>query len=136
MTEVEIYRHSFDVLVSHSFVTDQNEYDELTKMPLSVIQSSLEGLLTEVSNKNATSILALIKNINNSKPVLTDEDEIEETNDLLEDLVYQSERKEYLLSQLISKTDEVPFLDDERCHICSDGDYEDNDLIVFCDVYF
>lgn len=88
---------------------------------------------------------------------MTDSDELQSRNfeqeEILQDVVYQSNVKSEFKKLLLRKHLDNPNLanspltkwvdefsqlnpDDIVCVICSDGDYEDDDLIVYCSVFF
>ena len=85
---------------------------------------------------NYKSFTSLLKNCN-----------INEEN-VLKDVVYESKiskvwrnylKKKFLQSQSNLSingldSDKAPISDDALCSVCNDGDYEDNNLIVYCSV--
>lgn len=90
-------------------------------------------------------------------PTMTDQNELQSRNfeheEILQDMIYQSDTKNEFKKLLLRKHQDNPNLnsspltkwidefsqlnpDDIVCVICSDGDYEDDDLIVYCSVNF
>ena len=119
------------------------------KINIDTIISRLNDMHLEISNFNKSKFEDLKNNFNNK---LTYEccDEFNEydSNDILNDMSYKSftlkKFKEYILrrheeksSNVITCRAEEEFLnnpDDIVCLVCNDGDYEDNNLIVYCSI--
>ena len=117
----------------------------------------IEMILSDIQFKNGCNFSELCENINNNKDfICTDSPEKEHLIDyenILTDMQYCSDivqnYHEYLVekhnqnikikenAEILTKFEDeqnktVP--DDVVCAVCNSGDYEDNDLIVFCSV--
>lgn len=126
-------------------------------MTIDAIINEFDKKLKCVQNENAENFKQLRILLSKKEFINTDNKHDEEIvyhpNDLLEDMQFHSDVKQELFNylnlkhqkkienrdncQILTKFEEeqsrtIP--DDIVCAVCNSGDYEDNDLIVFCSV--
>lgn len=136
---------------------NKNQVSKIIEKTISLdeIISKIEDLSNSVSKKVELSWDNLSKPSESSNFICTDkiyEQDSYNNSDLLQDMQYLSSRKNKFINYLKQKSNFLPFCstkklilnfeeelktlnaDDTVCMICNDGDYEDDDMIVFCSV--
>jgi bromodomain and PHD finger-containing protein 1 len=121
----------------------------LKKTQIDAIVSKLTNMLNSISSGNKNAFEQLNQNLrDNFIEYISTEDEYSyDPDDILNDMTYKSESikkfKEYIITTheenaskniLTCRTEEENLCnpDDIVCLVCNDGDYEDNNLIVYC----
>lgn len=107
--------------------------------------NGVTNTLNLLQTQRKSTLNSLIKNINLSNLICNDGTmEDQDTSNIMQDMEYHSNTIKQFLKYLEkdnakratnTNIDNYNF-DDVVCSICNDGNYEDNDLIVFCSVKY